>query len=94
MYFTYHDYDAHRTVLKISEERTRMTVLVINRHGLLAVKKLNIALDGEHLVPVDYGKGQLRKMNASMRKLAKKAGTSRKIREMVQSTLKSMEAQS
>ena len=62
-------------------------VLLINSSGLLQVCKVNM-FELDHMTDVDYGAAQAKKMKASLRRIARKPGTTKRARLALQEILK------
>lgn len=79
--------DGNRIVFVIRELRKYAEVLVINSVGLLQVKRV-LMFELEHMEDIDFGKRQARKMKASLRRIARRKGTTKKARAALREILK------
>jgi hypothetical protein len=61
-------------------------VLLINPLGLLQIKKVNL-FELEHMTDIDHGARQAKVMKQTLRRLARKKGTTRKARAALQEIL-------
>ena len=78
----YHDGQQFRTAFIVSRARKWMSLLLIE-DGTLIVRKAPLDVE-RTMTEIDAGARQARKMCCSLRRLAKKKGTSKKAREAVQ----------
>ena len=74
----YHDQTGFRTALVIKEGRKWMNVLVIKEGQLQIIRRL--LSEQRYMDPIQTNE---RKAKASLRRLARKRGTSRKIRAVI-----------
>ena len=79
----YFDGTLSRTVFIVREMRKNVEVLMLDSSVKLVVRSMPKHMIVTHMRDIDYGVRQERKMKASLRRLAKKKGTSKKAREAV-----------
>ena len=64
-----------------------MEVLLISPIGLLKIHKINLS-ELDYMTDVDFGKSQEKRMKSTLRRLARKRGTTKKARDALQEILK------
>ena len=76
-----------RVVFVIREMRKFAEVMIINPLGLLQVKRVNL-LELDYMTDLDFGASQERLMKTTLRRLARKKGTTKRARLALQEILK------
>ena len=70
----------------LREMRKYAEILIINPLGLLQIKKVHL-IELDYMTDINYGARQERAMKTTLRRLARKKGTTRKARAALQEIL-------
>lgn len=82
----WHDGHHRRTIFIVREMVKNAEILLLDSKSRFKVKTVSKAELAE-VVDVDFGKRQERKMKATMRRIAKKKGTTKKARAAIEEVL-------
>lgn len=78
----WHDGNQVRTAFIVGEKRINIDVLILDGLGSLVIKSIP-KTEMRGMRDVDFGKPQERKMKSTLRRLAKKKGTAKRVRMAV-----------
>ena len=83
---TWHDGHQRRTIFVVREMVVNAEILLLDKMGRYKVKTVSITELNE-AVEVDFGATQERKMKATIRRIAKKKGTTKKAHAAIKEVL-------